>query len=253
MTPLSGDEGGGTVASRAVRGALMGAVASAVVLAGVPVPASASAPDAPAKPIGRCDWPMWGQNAQRPFADPCPTEITPQTAEDLQQIWFFNAKDTVTATPTIVDGVVYVGDWSGNFYAIDIKTGKPRWTYQAHVHGTVYAGQIVSSAAVADAKGVRTVYFGGGKTLYALRAEDGKLRWKHEVGRRGDDKDPSEIESSPVVADGLVIFGTDVHNSGNGEPAGVTALDAATGTQRWNTVTAPTEGEGATGPGCGDV
>jgi polyvinyl alcohol dehydrogenase (cytochrome) len=251
MTPLSGDEGGGTVASRAVRRALMGAVASAVLLTGVP--ASANALGAPAKPIGRCDWPMWGQNAERSFADPCPTAITPQSAKDLQQIWFFNAKDTVTATPTIVDGVAYVGDWSGNFYAIDIKTGKPRWTYQARVHGTVYAGQILSSAAIADAKGVRTVYFGGGKTLYALRADDGKLRWKHEVGRRGDDKDPSEIESSPVVADGLVIFGTDVHNSGNGEPAGVTALDAATGTKRWNTVTAPTQGEGATGPGCGDV
>ena len=55
------------------------------------------------------------------------------------------------------------------------------------------------------------------------------------------------------MADGLVIFGTDVHNSRNGEPAGVTALDAATGTERWNTVTAPTQGEGATGPGCGDV
>src|SRR2546429_1363475 len=145
----------------------MGAIASAVVLTGVP--ASASARGGPAKPSGRCGWPMWGQNAERPFADPGPAAITPQTAEDLQQIWFFNAKDTVTATPTIVDGVAYVGDWSGNFYAIDVKTGKPRWTYQAHVHGTVYAGQIVSSAAVANAKGVRTVYFGGGKTVYPLR------------------------------------------------------------------------------------
>src|SRR5256714_14098566 len=231
----------------------MGAVASAVVFTGVPVPASANAQGAPAKPIGRCDWPMWGQNAERPFADPCPTAITPQTAKDLQQIWFFNAKDTVTATPTIVDGVAYVGDWSGNFYAIDVKTGKHRWTYQAHVHGTVYAGQIVSSAAVADAKGVRTVYFGGGKTLYALRAEDGKLRWKHEVGRRGDDKDPSEIESSPVVADGLGIFGPDVDNSGDGEPPGGTPPGGAAGTPRRDTVTAPAPGGGATGPGCGGV
>ena len=208
---------------------------------------------AKSKPISRCDWPTWGQSAERSFASPCPTGISPQTAQDLKQIWFFNAKDTVTATPAVVDGVAYVGDWSGNFYAIDVKTGKPRWTYQAHVHGKVYAGQIVSSAAVADVKGVRTVYFAGGKTLYALRADDGKPRWKHEVGRPGDDNDPSEIEASPVVADGLVIFGTDVHNSGKGEPAAVIAVDAASGKERWTTVTAPTEGEGATGPGCGDV
>jgi outer membrane protein assembly factor BamB len=239
------------------KGGLIGLVV-ALTFSMSPASASSSA-NAPAnvpeksKPISRCDWPMWGQNPERPFAYPCPTEISPQTAKDLQQIWFFNAKDTVTATPAVVDGVAYVGDWSGNFYAIDIKTGKQRWRYQAHVHGQVYAGQIVSSAAVADIEGVRTVYFGGGKTLYALRAEDGKVRWKHEVGRRGDDNDPSEIESSPVVADGLVIFGTDVHNSGKGEPAAVIVVDAATGKERWTTVTAPTDGDGATGPGCGDV
>jgi polyvinyl alcohol dehydrogenase (cytochrome) len=226
------------------------AAAGALVSTGV---AAAAQPRSPAKPISRCDWPVWGQRMDRPFASPCPTGISAQTAKDLKQIWFFNAKDTVTATPAVVDGVAYVGDWSGNFYAIDLKTGKPRWTYQAHVHGQVYAGQIVSSAAVADVKGVRTVFFAGGKTLYALRADDGRERWKHEVGRRGDDNDPSEIESSPVVVDGMVVFGTDVHNSGKGEPAAVIAVDAATGKARWTTVTAPTEGDGATGSGCADV
>lgn len=226
------------------------AAAGALVATGI---SAAAKTRSPAKPISRCDWPMWGQRIERPFASPCPTEISPQTAKDLKQIWFYNAKDTVTATPAVVDGIAYVGDWSGNFYAIDLETGKRRWTYQAHVHGQVYAGQIVSSAAVADVKGVRTVFFAGGKTMYALRADDGSERWKHEVGRRGDDNDPSEIESSPVVADGLVVFGTDVHNSGKGEPAAVIAVDAATGKARWTTVTAPTEGEGATGPGCADV
>jgi polyvinyl alcohol dehydrogenase (cytochrome) len=247
----------GAVGGRTARGALVGVVAAvALAFSGVSIaaPAAGTAPtDAAAKPIDRCDWPMWGQSIERSFAYPCPTGLSPQTAKDLKQIWFFNAKDTVTATPAVVDGVAYVGDWSGNFYAIDLKTGKSRWTYEAHVHGQVYAGQIVSSAAVADVKGVRTVFFGGGKTLYALRADNGQERWKHEVGRRGDDNDPSEIESSPVVADGLVVFGTDVHNSAKGEPAAVIAVDAATGNERWTTVTAPTEGDGATGPGCGDV
>ncbi len=226
------------------------AVAAGIVSASTPVAAETRAPS---KPISRCDWPMWGQRVEHPFSYPCPTELSPQTAKDLKQLWFFNAKDTVTATPAVVDGIAYVGDWSGNFYAIDVKTGKPRWTYRAHVHGQVYAGQIVSSASVADVKGVRTVFFGGGKTLYALRADDGSERWKHEVGRRGDDSDPSEIESSPVVADGVVVFGTDVHNSANGESSAVIAVDAATGKEQWTTVTAPTAGEGATGPGCGDV
>ncbi len=60
----------------------------------------------------------------------------------------------------------------------------------------------------------------------------------------------SRRRSSPTA---LVIFGIDVHNSGNGEPAGVIALDAATGTQRWNTVDRADAGRGRDRPGCGDV
>ncbi|MCZ7525455.1 MAG: PQQ-binding-like beta-propeller repeat protein [Acidimicrobiia bacterium] len=193
---------------------------------------------------------MWGHGPHRTFSYPCDTAISPATVADLRQAWFFNADDTVTATPAVVDASVYVGDWSGTFYALDLETGEPRWTFRAEPRPLLYAGQIVSSAAVADAGGVRTVYFGGGDTLYALRAEDGALRWKHRLGEDRDD-DPTEIESSPVVVDGIVIVGWDVHNSSDGEPAGLAALDAATGEQVWRFETAPrTDG---TGPGCGDV
>ena len=54
-------------------------------------------------------------------------------------------------------------------------------------------------------------------------------------------------------SDVSIIVGTDVHNSGDGTAAGVVALDAATGARRWVATTAPTTGEGGTGPGCGDV
>src|SRR5262249_33366744 len=87
MTPLSGGEEGGAVGGRAARGALIGLVVALVCAA---MPASATGPARPA-PISRCDWPMWGQNVERPFAYPCPTELSPQTAQDLKQIWFFNA------------------------------------------------------------------------------------------------------------------------------------------------------------------
>lgn len=247
---------GGPRARRRPRRTLLALAAGVVLLAGACSDNDGSGEDADSNaqgPIDECDWPTWGQSSDRTFSDPCPTAISPATAPDLRRIWFFNAEDTVTATPAVVDGTVYVGDWSGNFYAVDLADGKQRWRYEAEVHETVYAGQIVSSAAVADVNGTRTVYFGAGKTLYALRARDGSLRWKHELGDPGDDDDPTEIESSPVVVDGLVVFGSDVHNSSDGEPAGVIALDAATGEERWTTVTAPTDGEGATGSGCGDV
>jgi polyvinyl alcohol dehydrogenase (cytochrome) len=198
--------------------------------------------------VGRCDWPMWGQGLTRTFAYPCATGISSTTASKLKLRWFFNAGDVVTATPAVVGDSVYVGDWEGTFYALRRTDGTVRWKYSTKIHPTTYSGQIVSSAAVADVGGEQTVYFGGGKTLYALRAQDGTLRWKHELGRPGDGDDPTEIESSPVVVDGMVIIGWDVHNSGAGEPAGVLALDAVTGKQRW--LFDPEEGEPN---GCGDV
>ena len=195
---------------------------------------------------------MWGRDPARTFSSPCPG-LDPTNVGDLRRIWFFNTHDVVTATPAVVDGSVYVGDWSGRFYALRARDGTLRWTRTTKPHPNVYAGQIVSSAAVAEVRGVRTVYFGGGKTLYALRASDGSVRWKHELRPGGSPKDPTEIESSPAVVDGLVVAGWDVHNSPAGLPAGVFAVDAATGAPRWRTVLAPTEGAGATGPGCGDV
>jgi polyvinyl alcohol dehydrogenase (cytochrome) len=196
---------------------------------------------------------MWGYSVERPFATDCASEVSVATARKLRLRWFFNTRDVVTTTPAVVDGTVYVGDWSGRVYALRAKTGKVRWTFDAPPERLVYSGQIVGSPAVADVRGERRVFIPSGKTLYALRASDGKVRWTSTVGKKGSAKDPTEIESSPVVAKGLVIFGYDVHNSSEGYKAGVAAVDARTGKRRWNLVTAPSRGEGATGGGCGDV
>jgi polyvinyl alcohol dehydrogenase (cytochrome) len=203
--------------------------------------------------IRRCDWPMWGYSVERPFATDCASEVSAATAKKLRLRWFFNTRDVVTATPAVAGGTVYAGDWSGRVYALRAKTGRPRWTFDAPPERLVYSGQIVGSPAVADVRGTRTVFVPSGKTMYALRASDGKVRWTATVGKKGSAKDPTEIESSPVVAKGLVVFGYDVHNSSKGYAAGVVAVDAHTGKRRWSLVTAPSRGEGATGAGCGDV
>jgi polyvinyl alcohol dehydrogenase (cytochrome) len=225
-----------------------------MVLSGLALPAAA---ERAAGGGAECVWPMWGRDLGRTFATPC-SGLTPENASDLRRIWFFNTHDVVTATPAVVGDTVYVGDWSGRFYALNAKNGKQRWVRTTKVHPNMYAGQIVSSAAVEKVAGTQTVYFGGGKTLYALRASDGSVRWKHELNPDGGADDPTEIESSPLLVDGpdgepIVVVGWDVHNSTDGEPAGVFALDAATGKEVWTTVLAPTEGDGATGPGCADV
>ncbi len=62
------------------------------------------------------------------------------------------------SSPTIVDGVAYVGSRDQHLYAIDIATGEGLWRYRT-------GGQVASTPAVADG----VVYFGSGDDhLYAL-------------------------------------------------------------------------------------
>lgn len=229
-------------------------VLTLVVLAACLVPTSTSFAARRAGDVvaDECDWPMWGRTIERSFATECPG-LTSENAGDLRRMWFFNTYDVTTATPAVVGNTVYVGDWAGRFYALKRSNGKKRWMYKTKPHPRVYAGQIVSSAAVDVVDDVRIVFFAGGKSLYALRAKDGKLLWQHEIGSPGDGADYSEIESSPIIVENLVIVGWDVHNDPSGRPAGVLALDASTGEEAWSTVLAPTEGDGATGSGCADV
>jgi polyvinyl alcohol dehydrogenase (cytochrome) len=194
-----------------------------------------------------CDWPMYGHGPDRTFAYPsdCDTAISPDTAGDLVKAWFFNTEDVVTATPAVVEGSVYVGDWAGVFYALNASTGEERWRFETEPHKTVYSGQIVGSAAVAAVGDQQLVFFPGGKTLYALDTESGDEVWRFDVGVFDDEDDydldadvadedrPTEIQSSPVVVDGKVIVGFDAHDRA-GFRAGLVALDAATGDLVWD-------------------
>src|SRR5262249_54304995 len=148
----------------------------------------------------------------------------------------------------VADGLVYVGDWSGTFSALSITDGAVRWSFAAPRQKNVYSGQIVASAAVADAGGERRVFFASGKTLYARDAPTGKARWQYTLNPTGDADDTTEIQSSPVVSNGLVIFGYDGHDDPHTR-AGIVALDAARGTIAWTFD--PDDGGPPTG--CGGV
>lgn len=202
----------------------------------------------PETPIDACDWPMMGYGLERTFATGCATALAADNVERLEQVWFHATDDVVTASPAVVGDTVYTGDWAGVVYALDRETGAERWRFQTIEHRNVYAGQIVSSPAVADVAGERLVFIGAGKILYALAAADGAERWRHELGEAGNVEEPTEIESSPIVVGDTVVVGYDVHNT-PGYRAGVRAFDAATGALLWDFD--PDRGEGPTG--CADV
>lgn len=183
--------------------------------------------------VSRWDWPTYGHDAQHSFHGK--TTITASTAPTLARAWAFPTGDAVTATPTVVHGVVYVGSWDGFFYAIDLRTGKLRWKFELKRQASIQpqpgrqprdatsdGGMVTSSAWFEPSDGHHPdlVLFGGGYTLYALKASTGQELWSHEYTGRPDrspdpDHDEARIFSSPVVVDGKVIIGVSTDGQEN--------------------------------------
>ena len=75
------------------------------------------------------DWPMYGKDLSHTFSNPI-TQINRGNVGSLMPAWTVPTGDAVSASPAVVDGVVYVGSWDGFFYAIDATTGQLRWKVQ---------------------------------------------------------------------------------------------------------------------------
>lgn len=207
-----------------------------LVEAGAPSPTDPSASSE--HPCG--DWGMYGGNVARTFSTECPSAIDRVTARTMVPAWIVPMPRTVTASPAVVDGTVYVGDWSGTMYALRLGDGTERWRFATeHSPGAAF-GPIVSSAAVADVRvgsaTRRLVVFGAGPRLYALDAADGAPVWVVDRSMGLADT-PAEFESSPVVHGGVVYVGLDTHGRPSTQTGGVRggllALDAADGSLLW--------------------
>ncbi|KAA0236074.1 MAG: Outer membrane protein assembly factor BamB [Acidimicrobiales bacterium] len=182
--------------------------------------------------VGGCDWAQFGFDHQRLFTYPCESGIDPDSVERLEQVWYFNTDEEVTGTPIVAGDRVFVGDWSGKFYALDKETGEQVWMVQTEEHPTVYSGQIPSTAIAAEVDGPGLVIFGGGRTVYALDGESGEEVWTYAIGDP-EVIDTTEIEGAPTLVEDRVIVPYDGHDA-VGVPAGILALDAATGELLWN-------------------
>ncbi|TMA61271.1 MAG: hypothetical protein E6J68_16610 [Deltaproteobacteria bacterium] len=72
-------------------------------------------------------WPMYGHDLRQSRFNAGETLIGSQNVGSLHQAWFLSTGGPVTATPAEVGGVVYVGSWDHNFYALDATTGAVKW------------------------------------------------------------------------------------------------------------------------------
>ena len=145
--------------------------------------------------------------------------------------WQFHTGASILSSPAVAGNTVYFGSNDHRLYAVDLGTGEKRWEFKTE-------GRVASSPAVS---GGMVYFLSYDSNFYALDTADGTLKWKFktEGERRFVAKHLHGVEpasepvpdpfdfylSSPVVAQGAVIFGSGDSN--------VYALDAATGRLRW--------------------
>jgi len=164
--------------------------------------------------------------------------------ETGEPLWEFTpgSEPGFASSPTVADGRVFIGHFDSTIYALDLDTGEKVWAASlpgwpratpTERNGVVYVanqGQGTNVHALSAASGRQgwsvstedsvswssptvadgTVFVGSerdmaGETgyLYALNTTEGQEQWRFEA--------TDSVRSSPVVADGTVIFG----DSGN--------------------------------------
>ena len=134
-------------------------------------------------------------------------------------IWNFTTKDAVESSPAVANGLVYTGGDDGYVYCLNAYTGALIW--QTFVNGDLpfTFGTIVLKSSPVVSGGI--VYIGSlDGYLYALNANNGNIVWQTKTN--------GPIESSPAVSDGAVYFTSQEPTAG-----ALYKLDANTGAVIW--------------------
>lgn len=167
-------------------------------------------------------------------------QISTENVADLRAVWVYQVEGSgeIETTPLVADGVMYVTELEARVTALDVRTGRPLWTYQhAMPEGVLNIGfgRTNRGGALLD----ETFYFGTlDAHLVALDAKSGALRWKTKVA---ENKLGYSITAAPLAIGGKIIVGI------SGGEAGIRgfldAYDSETGERAWRSHTIPGPGE----------
>jgi outer membrane protein assembly factor BamB len=138
-------------------------------------------------PFAKADWTMFRGDLSHNGVGTGDPVLTPNL------LWKFNAGGAVYSSPTVVNGIVYIGSENGNFFALNATNSFQIWNYS-----TGNTPGIWSSPAVVN----NVVYVGGGSITYAFDAFSGAVLWNYNNGGT------QPISSSPAVANGIVYIGS---------------------------------------------
>ncbi len=129
------------------------------------------------------------------------------TADKGDFLWKYPTHQSVASAPAVYEDAVYIASADNHVYALGLRNGRETWRFATE--GSIYSSPTVRYDHVFI--GADDGYF------YALNASGGKLAWRSLV------YDP--VRSTPFVSDDRVFFGT--------EGGQIYSLELSTGKTRW--------------------
>lgn len=196
-----------------------------------------AAPTTEAPPPG--EWTTFGYDLANTRVNPDEAIVTPENADTLEVVWEVAGLEGVASTPAVVDGTVYVGDWTGAVQAIDAASGDVRWSTST--------GDMIMSSVTVDGD---DLYAASRTSLWKLDRATGAEQWHVPTS----DHPIAITPSSPTVVDGHVLLGlasgelmlsmTEYSFAGS-----VVSFDAETGEEQWRLWTTPNDDTAGAGVG----
>ena len=192
---------------------------------------------------GGPDWGMIGNDSTNSRNQPLEHDISPATVHGLAQKWVATTKGDVSATPAVVNGAVYFGDFGGMLWKLDSKTGDVIWSHSVSDYTGIVGDLSRTSPSIAG----NTLIVGSlmRPIMLGIDAKTGELRWKTQVHPDTQAAGHGIMTGSPVLAGDTIYTG--VSASGAGGPSAtfrgaIVALNAQTGRLLWRTYSLPGNG-----------
>jgi outer membrane protein assembly factor BamB len=233
---------------RSVAGVVAAVVALLGVVVGTTAPAGSQVVQHTVSARGgsatEVNFPAFMHDAGHSGFSPDATAITPTSTLNMQ--WTFQEKrirgfpPRFFATPLVIQGVIYIGSNSGEFYAINLSTGAVIWKEFIGVEVKAPCRQLgilaTAASGIDPTTGALAIYAASGDgNIYALRASDGTILWKSPVNVPDPGTNDYFAYSSPEIANGKIYEGIssmcDMARSPITIAGGRAELDQATGSR----------------------